>query len=194
MPVLPHDRIAELLTPFWPERDTLPVAQLSDFLELLLKWNARTNLTAIRDPEQIIVRHFGESLFLARQLSIDPARQTLLDLGSGAGFPGIPVKLARPDLHVTLAESQGKKAAFLREAQRSLALDCEVWAARVEEMPPTRNFDYVVMRAVDNPKLALSLAAERRRPGGSVYLLTTRAEAESAIRIPQSHDGLLIRL
>ena len=100
-------RIAELLLSFTGEAALSPVllGQLQRYLDLLLRWNARVNLTAIRDPEQIVTRHFGESLFAARMLlaqrSARPA--SLADVGSGAGFPGIPMKLlasgAGPDAH-----------------------------------------------------------------------------------------------
>src|ERR1700728_2858710 len=110
---LSEAKIATLLTTYLsdpPSESTL--LQLSTYLDLLLKWNARTNLTAVRDPQEIVRRHFGESLFAGRHVGT-PA--TLLDLGSGAGFPGIPIALLRPEIAVTLAESQHKKAAFLRE-------------------------------------------------------------------------------
>ena len=142
MPALSPDRIAELLTPYWPgleasgQSGTL-VAQLSEYLNLLLKWNERTNLTAIRDPAEIVQRHFGESLFLARH--VPRSAKTLLDFGSGAGFPGVPVQLARPKLAVTLAESQNKKAAFLRETIRVLGLSTRVWAARAEDAAGSRH-------------------------------------------------------
>jgi 16S rRNA (guanine527-N7)-methyltransferase len=97
-----------------------------------MKWNARMNLTAARKPEEIVRRHFVESIFAAQQ--IPKHVKTLLDFGSGAGFPGIPIAICRPKIGVTLAESQGKKAAFLREAVRTLGLKAEVWAGRVEEM------------------------------------------------------------
>ena len=86
--------------------------QFETYLSLLLRWNARMNLTAIRDEEGILARHFVESIACARALPAGIG--TLLDFGSGAGFPGIPIALCRPEIAVTLAESQGKKAAFLR--------------------------------------------------------------------------------
>jgi hypothetical protein len=161
MPTLPESRIAALLAPYLgddpPPPNLLP--QLSTYLDLLLRWNQRTNLTAIREPEEIVRRHFGESLFAGRHLTPlltttdvssrpesspredaveRPAAPppTLLDYGSGAGFPGLPIQLLLPELRVTLAESQGKKASFLREAIRTLGLQTEVWAARVETWPP----------------------------------------------------------
>src|SRR6266851_4493562 len=118
MPTLSESAIADLITPYLPDPPATLLSRLSTYLDLLLKWNARTNLTAIRDPEEIVRRHFGESLFAAQHL--DPATPTLLDFGSGAGFPGLPIALFHPGIQVTLAESQNKKAAFLREAVRSL--------------------------------------------------------------------------
>src|ERR1700751_4989766 len=90
---------------------------LTDYVALIIRWNARTNLTSVRDEEGILSRHFVESIACAQAL---PAGiSTLLDFGSGAGFPGIPIAICRPEIAVTLAESQGKKAAFLLEANRA---------------------------------------------------------------------------
>ncbi len=189
MPTLPHTAIATLLTPYYPTPTPLLLDQLSQYLDLLLKWNARINLTAIRDPEEIVRRHFGESLFAARHL---PPAQTLLDLGSGAGFPGLPIQLALPNLKVTLAESQTKKSTFLREVVRTLALQTEVWSGRVETLPVSRLFDIVTLRAVDDPILALTLARTRLNPTGQVACLTTRAsETPVGIPIPNSKDRIL---
>jgi 16S rRNA (guanine527-N7)-methyltransferase len=154
------DQIAALLAPYLLYPPPAPLyGQLSLYLDLLLKWNARTNLTAIRDPEEIVRRHFGESLFAASHL--DPATTTLLDLGSGAGFPGLPIALLRPEITVTLAESQNKKATFLREVVRTLGLPVEIWAARAESLPESRQFHTVTLRAVDNMAAAIAAAAPR---------------------------------
>ena len=169
------ERMAALLRVYYPEPTPLLLEQLSTYLDLLLRWNARTNLTAIREPEEIVRRHFGESLFVAVNL---PACSTLLDLGSGAGFPGLPIQLARPELRVTLAESQNKKASFLREVVRTLGLATEVWADRVERMPDERVFDVVALRAVDNPAIALQLALQRIGERGLVAHLTSSPEVE----------------
>jgi 16S rRNA (guanine527-N7)-methyltransferase len=179
MPTLSESAIADLLTPYLPEPPATLLPQLSTYLDLLLKWNARTNLTAIRDPEEIVRRHFGESLFAASHLAPDVT--TLLDFGSGAGFPGLPIALLRPDIQVTLAESQNKKAAFLREVIRTLNLTTEVWAGRVEAMPVTRQFDTVALRAVDNMSAAISAAAPRA--GRTILMLTT---ASSPVVLPPS--------
>ena len=153
-------------------------AQLEAFLALLLQWNARINLTSVRDPESIVRRHFAESLFAAEHVPQNAA--TLLDFGSGAGFPGIPIAIARPHLTVTLAESQGKKAAFLREAVRTLGLRAEVWPSRVEQMPAERVFDAVILRAVDKMPHACKLAVPRLAPGGWLAVFATHA-TESAL-------------
>jgi len=189
---LSRERMAELLEPYFPAPPQELLLQLSAYLELLLRWNARTNLTAIRDPEEIVRRHFGESLFVAAHL---PECATLLDLGSGAGFPGLPIQLARPGLRVTLAESQNKKASFLREAVRTLGLATEVWGDRVERLPADRLFDVVTLRAVDDPGKALKLAHQRLTPGGSVLHLTTSPEiGGSIIAVPGADRSFLRRI
>lgn len=195
MPTLAESRIATLLAPYFGSYSAAPTlyAQLSAYLDLLLKWNARTNLTAIRDPEEIVCRHFGESLFaglhLAPRLS---ASATLLDFGSGAGFPGLPIQLLYPELRVTLAESQGKKATFLRETIRTFNLPTEVWAARVDTMPAARQFDAVTLRAVDNMRQALSDARPRVCPLGWLVTLSTEPPADAErIALPGEAPGWL---
>jgi 16S rRNA (guanine527-N7)-methyltransferase len=191
MPTLSESAIVSLLSPYLPDPPANLIPQLSLYLDLLLKWNARTNLTAIRDPEEIVRRHFGESLFTATHL---PPAQTLLDFGSGAGFPGLPIALLHPELRVTLAESQNKKSTFVREAVRTLNLSTEVWSNRVEAMPPAHRFDIVAMRAVDNIKTALPEAIGRIKPGGHLALLTTASHAPqggSSIPLPNSDSGIL---
>jgi 16S rRNA (guanine527-N7)-methyltransferase len=180
--------------------DPPTVTQLETFLALLLRWNARINLTAVRAPEAIVRRHFTESIFAARQI---PERtKTLLDYGSGGGFPGIPIAICRPDIAVTLAESQSKKAAFLREAVRSLHLKAEVWADRVEAMAPNRVFDAATLRAVEKMPAACKLAAERLAPRGWIAAFTTRRTEgaleelrgirwDAALEIPGSEQELL---
>jgi 16S rRNA (guanine527-N7)-methyltransferase len=193
MPTLSEFAISNLLTPYLtvpPPKNLM--LRLSTYLDLLLRWNARTNLTAIRDPEEIVRRHFGESLFAACHLA--PDTQTLLDFGSGAGFPGLPIALLRPKIAVTLAESQNKKATFLREAIRTLNLSAEVWQGRVEDMPATRQFHTVALRAVDNIETALPVAKARILSGGQLVLLTTSAHAPANGRfvpLPNSKSGVL---
>jgi 16S rRNA (guanine527-N7)-methyltransferase len=200
VPSLPENRITKLLAPYLGETPAPHglYAQLSAYLDLLLKWNARTNLTAIRDPEEIVRRHFGESLFVGLQLaSRVAASATLLDFGSGAGFPGLPIQLLLPNLQVTLAESQGKKASFLREAVRTLGVNSEIWAGRVESMPEvagvTRQFDVITMRAVDDMARAVPEARRRVKPGGWLVILTTTPpDGAEAVRLPGDAPGWVI--
>jgi 16S rRNA (guanine527-N7)-methyltransferase len=196
MPTLSEAQIASLLTPYLPEAPATLLPQLSLYLDLLLKWNARTNLTAIRDPEEIVRRHFGESLFAARHLN--PKTTTLLDFGSGAGFPGLPIALYHPEIAVTLAESQNKKATFLREAIRTLNLPIEVWPNRVETMPPSRQFDTITLRAVDNMAAALAAAAPRAAHellllAGTPPELPANFTLHPPIHIPNTQTSLLLR-
>jgi 16S rRNA (guanine527-N7)-methyltransferase len=195
MPALSESTIADLLAPYLSTAPASLCAQLSVYLDLLLKWNARTNLTAIRDPEEIVRRHFGESLFAAQHLG---SCDTLLDLGSGAGFPGLPIALLHPEVHVTLAESQNKKATFLREVVRILGLNTEVWANRAESLPLARRFHTVTLRAVDN--MAAALTAAEPRATHQLLLLTSAATApdlpnfpdQTQIPIPESEGRILL--
>lgn len=174
MGILSGERIAELLEPFVPGEALGPdlIEQISLYLDLLVRWNARVSLTSIKSPEEMVVRHFGESLFTAAKLRERVAeRAEILDFGSGAGFPGVPVQMMLPGVRVTLAESQARKVAFLREVIRVLGLQTEVWPRRVEEMPAERRFDVVTMRAVDRMELAVRAAEERVRQAGWLALL-----------------------
>jgi 16S rRNA (guanine527-N7)-methyltransferase len=149
----------------------LPVGAYDKFrayLEVLLRWNQRLSLTAVRDPDQIIQRHFVECAFVAQRLPKDIS--DLMDYGSGAGLPGIPIAICRPEMSVTLAEAHAKKASFLREALRVLDLKGEVYGGRVETMPE-RQFDAVAMRAVEKMDLAIPLALQRVKR--YLVLLTT---------------------
>jgi 16S rRNA (guanine527-N7)-methyltransferase len=157
--------------------DPLNAALTSSFeayLSLLLRWNARINLTGIRDSDTILVRHFLESIACAHALPIGIA--TLLDFGSGAGFPGIPIALCRPEIAVTLAESNGKKAAFLHEAVRTLGISAKVYSARAELL--SDRFDCITLRAVDHMEQAVQSAASLVGPDGWLVVMTTETELE----------------
>ena len=117
------------------------------YLSLLSKWNRTYNLTAIRDPLAMVAHHLLDSLAVIPHLPL-AARARLADAGSGAGLPGIPIAIARPDWHVALADSSEKKAAFLRQAAIELALaNVEVHEGRVEAWRPQPLFDLVISRA-----------------------------------------------
>lgn len=152
--------------------------RFAQYLDVLLKWNTRLNLTAIREPEEIIQRHFVECIFAAQHL---PAGiHSLLDFGSGGGFPGIPITLCRPEIQVTLGESQSKKAAFLREAVRTMELgNANVHSGRIEALSQT--FDAVALRAVDKMQEACRVAIRKLHPGGCFVLFTTEETSQALI-------------
>jgi 16S rRNA (guanine527-N7)-methyltransferase len=168
----PGTRLNELLAEAaQPPLDPAQTQRFAALYSLFVRWSTRINLSAIRDQESILKRHFVESIACARAL---PAGiSTLLDFGSGAGFPGLPIALCRPEIAVTLAESQGKKAAFLREAVRVLGVTTLVHSGRAESL--TTRFDCVTLRAVDKMDRAVQSAAKLVRPGGRLALMTTTA-------------------
>jgi 16S rRNA (guanine527-N7)-methyltransferase len=174
--------------------------KILDYLSLILRWNARINLSSVRTPEAILERHLVESIVCARALPKDIA--TLLDFGSGAGFPGVPIAICRPDIAVTLAESQSKRAAFLQEAIRVTGISARVHAARAEALVAT--FACVSLRAVDRMNHAISAAARLVGPMGWLAPMITRAQVRSIelatgedfswsapIRLPGSDERIL---
>jgi len=148
------------------------VSKFSSYLDLMMKWNAKTNLTAIRDETGIVRRHFVESALCSR--NIPGEVQSLLDFGSGGGFPGVPIAIMKPEIRVMLAESQGKKAAFLSEVCRQLTLNAGVHSKRAEELSIL--FDCVTLRAVDKMALAISAASKLVRVGGYLVVMTSHGE------------------
>jgi 16S rRNA (guanine527-N7)-methyltransferase len=196
-----HARIATLLEPFLGSEDVTPGAptlfqNISTYIDILLRWNARINLTAVRGPEQIITRHFGESLFVARQLfphTLSPAASVLAegscrlaDLGSGAGFPGIPIKLWEPGISLALIESNHKKATFLREVARALTLtDINILNIRAEHLDPAlhRSFQVVTLRAVERFVDILPAAVTLLAPSARLALLIGASQRDQARKI-----------
>src|ERR1035441_3277125 len=200
-------RIAALLDPFLgPSLPPSQIDQISTYIDLLLRWNARINLTAIRHPEEIVTRHFGESFFLARHLfpagvpdsaSVQDLEGTpskpglgagvrgstgywvlgtdhqplitghctprVLDIGSGAGFPALPLKICAPHIHLTLVESNHKKAAFLRE----------VAPPPPPDFPPA---DILPLRAVEPFDTILPQAVTFLAPNATLALLIGAAQ------------------
>jgi 16S rRNA (guanine527-N7)-methyltransferase len=167
------ERLNELLSNAGlAQLDTAKAGQFEVYLSLFVRWSAKINLTSVRDEEGILSRHLIESIACARALPTGIS--TLLDLGSGGGFPGIPIALCRPEIAVTLAESQGKKAAFLQEAVRVLGISAKVHGQRAELL--ATRFDCVTLRAVDRMAKAVAVAGELVAPGGWLALMTTRGE------------------
>lgn len=156
---------------------SLPVTtyeRLARYVRLIYRWNGKISLTAVA-PKEWIRMHIAECLRGAQKIP-DNVR-TVLDFGSGAGLPGIAIQIARPEFQITLAESQNKKAAFLREAIRELELrSTQVFGGRVEDMPSDRQFDLVVLRAVDRMDQALRAARSRIAPDGGCMIFTSLAQ------------------
>jgi 16S rRNA (guanine527-N7)-methyltransferase len=170
--------IAHLLQPFI-QLDETRLRVISTYIDLLLKWNARINLTAIREPNEIVQRHFGESLFAAKYLLEQQWPQTAIDLGSGAGFPGVPFAMLAPDVQVTLIESQQKKATFLKELVRVLELkNVKVFGDRAESYRETA--ELVMLRAVEKFQDALKMAISLTSPGGRIGLMSGSGQVELA--------------
>jgi len=175
-------QIIDRLAPFL-EGDSLSAEQLANisvYLKLLVRWNSLVNLTSIREDEAIVARHFGESFFAARKLRpLVSSEASLADLGSGAGFPGIPIKIWIPELRVILIESRQKKAAFLNEVIRTLRIKTiEVANRRAEELGTQA--DLVTLRAVEKFERALLIAQQLVRPGGKLILLVGSQQTSAA--------------
>lgn len=207
------ERIAELLEPFLSfELSENQLNSISIYIDILSKWNQRINLTAVRKPEEIVTRHFGESLFAAQHLfpssaqlpSGDKARLadrrlapettvpgatwneipanalTVVDVGSGAGFPGLPIKIWVPRVRLILIESNHKKATFLKEEVRALGLEgVEVFVARAENFP-VASADVVTLRAVERFRNILPVASGMVKTGGRLALLIGGSQIELA--------------
>lgn len=185
------DRIAELIKPYLgAEAKRLTpgiLSNISMYVDILQRWNSRVNLTAIRDEEEIVTRHFGESLFVASHLlPLRIANSPLVtglsvaDVGSGAGFPGIPIKFWAPEISLTLIESNHKKATFLKEVARALTLtNVNIQAARAETLAPS-SFDVVTLRAVERFESILPIAARLMAPRGRLALLIGSTQLPTA--------------
>ena len=154
--------------------------QLTTHFSLLLKWNAKINLTSIRDPQEIATRHFEESLFLTKL--VPRPLGTMVDIGSGAGFPGLPLKIAWPGVATVLLEPNQKKTTFLKEVVRSCDLKgVDVRAERLESVAQGElagRASLVTMRAVAPTRRALGDAVKLLSPGGHLALYTSAEEAQ----------------
>lgn len=144
--------------------DPVLAEPLARYLALLLRWNATYNLTAIRDPREMVGKHLLDSLAMLPHVAALP---TLADLGTGAGLPGIPLAIAAPGLRVTLVESNGKKARFMREAIRTLGLDnAEVAESRIEALDRPGAFAAITARALATLPQILALGGHLPGPDG----------------------------
>lgn len=161
-------------------------APLLRYLDELQRWNAAYNLTSVRDPREMVVRHLLDSLSVLPVLAdLLPAGARLIDVGSGAGLPGIPLALARPDLHVILLDSNGKKVRFMRHAQRTLGLEnVAVEEARVEAHRPQTPYDAVISRAFSSLEDFVRLTAPLLVEGGRWLAMKGRVDDNPAATLP----------
>ncbi|MBI5753272.1 MAG: 16S rRNA (guanine(527)-N(7))-methyltransferase RsmG [Hydrogenophilales bacterium] len=149
--------------------DTAQQQKLLDYIALIVKWNKVYNLTAVREPEAMIAHHLLDSLAVLPHLS---GARRLIDVGSGAGLPGIPLAIARPDMNVVLLDSNHKKATFMRQACLELGLaNAEVVCERVEKWQPQDKFDAVISRAYSELKEFVRLSAHLAAKGGKLYAM-----------------------
>lgn len=127
------------------------INQFAKYYELLIDWNSKINLTRITEPEEVAIKHFADSLTLLNFYDI-PENAKVIDVGTGAGFPGIPLKIARPDIQLTLLDSLNKRLVFLKDVCDTIGIDAEIVHARAEEggrNPQYREmYDVAVSRAV----------------------------------------------
>jgi 16S rRNA (guanine527-N7)-methyltransferase len=156
-------------------------ARLLNYLALLVRWNATYNLTAIRDPAEMVPKHLLDSLSVAPFL-----RGTLADIGSGGGLPGIPLALALPGLDVTVVESNGKKARFLREALRVLQLqNARVAETRAERLPEPAQYDCVISRAFSSLGDFVLVGAHLLKPGGRMLAMKGMLPTDEIAALPK---------
>lgn len=180
--MLDESSVRTHLEPFQLELSSSQIGQMRAYLDLLLRWNSKINLTSVRTEEECVTRHFGESLYLARWVSL---QGKLLDIGSGAGFPGLALRIAFPELATTLLEPVAKKRAFLKEATRVCGI------SRVEVRPeslgdfarqcPGATFDTVTARAVGHFDSLVPHALNLLNPDGRICLWVGQNQGRSLL-------------
>ena len=170
--------------------DRVLAGPLLDYLSLLLRWNRTYNLTAIRDPEEMVTRHLLDSL--AMHPFVRPG--ALADLGTGPGLPGIPLAIVRPDLHVTLVESNGKKARFLREAVRQLGLGdrARVAESRAEAVAEPGAYAQITARALDTLAGILDVGGHLLAPQGRLLAMKGVHPATEIAALPAGWTALAV--
>ncbi len=187
--MLRENDIQRLLQPFGLALSSWQTEQVLTYLGLLLAWNRRINLTAVCRAEDCITRHFGESLLVSHYVNLIGR---LLDIGSGAGFPGLALKIVSRDLHLTLLEPSSKKRAFLKEVARCCHWDSvEVRAERLEEFVrqnPRYPFDFVTVRAVGSLGRLIPHAIRTLREGGRLCLWLGKGQSQVALGVAQALD------
>ncbi len=197
--MLTRARILELLEPFGISLQPKQAELLRAYLQLLLRWNEKISLTSIRNEEECVTRHFGESLLLSQYENLTEESR-LLDIGSGAGFPGLALKLVFPAMGTTLLEPTGKKRAFLKEVVRTCRMEgVTVRAERVEQMAGGgERYTTVTARAVGNLPGIMEAARELLEEGGRLHLWLSGRQAQGlsrfgfervrSVRVPLGRD------
>ncbi len=197
------DQMRDILAPFHAGVTEAQLVRFCKYAQLLAHWNQALNLTAVNDPEEVATRHFGESIFASTIFRLSQGR--LADVGTGAGFPGLPLKILSPALDLTLLEPNAKKCAFLTEVSAALGLDrVAVVRSRYEDYDPgAAEFGFLVSRALGNYKQLLRWAPRTLKPDGLVILwlgsedslLVSRCKGwnwESPILIPGTRRRVLL--
>lgn len=173
--------VRELLAPFDLKLSDVQIDSLLQYLGLLLQWNQKINLTSIRTAENCITRHFGESLLVCKAV---PMRGRLLDIGSGAGFPGLAIKLLAPDLSVVLLEPATRKRAFLKEVARSCGINnVVVVGSRIQDFARQERLDYfdiITARAIGALETLIPVAARLLQAEGWLCVWLGKKQLEEA--------------
>lgn len=180
-----EQRLAEGLSGLGLSLPPAAQTQLIEYIRLLEKWNRVHNLTAVREPEQMVVLHLLDSLSVLPHLE---GRKNLLDVGTGAGLPGIPLAIARPDLEVTLLDSNHKKTTFLAQAKAELSLaNIRIETGRVESYRPSRPFEVVVSRAFSELSDFVTQARHLVAPEGVMLAMKGVYPFDEISRVPSTH-------
>jgi 16S rRNA (guanine527-N7)-methyltransferase len=195
--------IRKALSEFQIDVNTNQIAQIQEYIRLLLVWNEKVNLTAIRDPLEILYRHFCESMFATKVVDLGQCR--LVDIGTGAGFPGLALKILLPEAQIILVESNIKKATFLAEVVRALGITgVNVMVSRYEELgEEIAPVDFLLARALGEFEVLLKWAASERVDAKKVILWLGASDVEevrkrsrwaweSAVTVPQSLRRVLL--
>jgi 16S rRNA (guanine527-N7)-methyltransferase len=184
MPKITELEIQRALAPYGVVATRELCEQIKTYITLLLKWNQKISLTTVTDPAQILRFHFGESFFAAPSVPIAEGR--LADVGSGAGFPGLPIRLISRSIEVVLIESNAKKSAFLSEVTRELELgQVTVFHERMEALPgETIKFDFIVARALGKHEEFLNWSSSHLSSAGNVVLWLGEKDASDISGVP----------